>query len=275
MLEATLFGHEKGSFTGAYQSSPGKFEQADGGTILLDEISEMDIGLQAKILRVLQEREVERLGSRKTLQLNVRVIATTNRDLRKFVAEGRFREDLYYRLSVFPLAWQSLRERRGDIVPLAERLLKQHCARMGRGAVVLDERAKAALEQHDWPGNVRELDNVLQRALIIQDGNNITSSSLGIANIPMVSAVKNHASQTPVVASDEEHSESIGGSADVNLLGTDLKQREFEIILSTLRQQRGRRRETAEALGVSARTLRYKIARMRDMGINIDSLVSA
>lgn len=274
MLEATLFGHEKGSFTGAYQSSPGKFEQADGGTILLDEISEMDIGLQAKILRVLQEREVERLGSRKTLQLNVRVIATTNRDLRKFVAEGRFREDLYYRLSVFPLAWQSLRERRGDIVPLAERLLQQHCARMGRGSAVLDERAKVALEQHDWPGNVRELDNVLQRALIIQDGNTISCSSLGITNNPMAGAAVSHVLTTSTTETDDEFS-SATCTSDASLLGTDLKQREFEIILSTLRQQRGRRRETAEALGVSARTLRYKIARMRDMGINIDSLVSA
>lgn len=285
MLEATLFGHEKGSFTGAYQSCPGKFEQAEGGTILLDEISEMDIGLQAKILRVLQEREVERLGSRKTLQLDVRVIATTNRDLRACVREGRFREDLFYRLSVFPLAWQPLRHRRQDIVPLAERLLQQHAARMGRGVTTLDDRAKHDLMYHDWPGNVRELDNVLQRALIIQDGNVISAASLAlIADRPFATpaaspeqtlgsptgdAMQSPSSMAaPAVASMED-------DTDNQVLGNDLKQREFEIILQTLKKQRGRRKETAEALGVSARTLRYKLARMRDSGINIDSLVSA
>lgn len=285
MLEATLFGHEKGSFTGAYQSSPGKFEQAEGGTILLDEISEMDIGLQAKILRILQEREVERLGSRKTLQLDVRVIATTNRDLRTCVREGRFREDLFYRLSVFPLAWQPLRQRRQDIVPLAERLLQQHAARMGRGVTTLDDRAKHDLMYHDWPGNVRELDNVLQRALIIQDGNVISAASLALsADRQFDTAAPARAEQgLSSQASDAAQSqswmpapiESMDSDTDNQVLGNDLKQREFEIILQTLKKQRGRRKETAEALGVSARTLRYKLARMRDLGINIDSLVSA
>lgn len=266
MLEATLFGYEKGAFTGAYQSSPGKFELADGGTILLDEISEMDIGLQAKILRVLQEREVERLGSRKTLKLDVRVIATTNRDLREYVREGKFREDLYYRLSVFPLAWQPLRRRRQDIVPLAERLLEQHARRMGRTAVRLDESAKLALSRYDWPGNVRELDNVLQRALIIQDGSSITGACLGLE------LSYDLASEALLVSPPSSITVDV---SDDSALGSDLKQREFEIILSTLKQQNGRRKETAEVLGVSARTLRYKLARMRDMGINIDSLVSA
>lgn len=285
MLEATLFGHEKGSFTGAYQSSPGKFEQAEGGTILLDEISEMDIGLQAKILRVLQEREVERLGSRKTLQLDVRVIATTNRDLRACVREGRFREDLFYRLSVFPLAWQPLRQRRLDIVPLAERLLQQHAARMGRGVTTLDDRAKQDLMYHDWPGNVRELDNVLQRALIIQDGNVISAASLALIADRQFDAVAPASEQAfssqadDVMQSPARMAAPLAANpdadADNQVLGNDLKQREFEIILQTLKKQRGRRKETAEALGVSARTLRYKLARMRDSGINIDSLVSA
>ncbi|MEX0737919.1 MAG: sigma-54 dependent transcriptional regulator [Pseudohongiella sp.] len=279
MLEATLFGHEKGSFTGAYQSSPGKFEQAEGGTILLDEISEMDIGLQAKILRVLQEREVERLGSRKTLQLDVRVIATTNRDLRACVRDGRFREDLFYRLSVFPLAWQPLRQRRQDIVPLAERLLQQHAARMGRGVTTLDQRAKHDLMAYDWPGNVRELDNVLQRALIIQDGNVISAASLALvpdhdaAELMPVATGQNAESLS--LHNDQPEFWSAGSDKDNQVLGNDLKQREFEIILQTLKKQRGRRKETAEELGVSARTLRYKLARMRDSGINIDSLVSA
>ena len=283
MLEATLFGHEKGSFTGAYQSSPGKFEQAEGGTLLLDEISEMDIGLQAKILRVLQEREVERLGSRRTLQLNVRVIATTNRDLRQCVREGRFREDLYYRLSVFPLAWQPLRQRQLDIVPLAERLLSQHAARMGRNTVRLDSGAQQALIAYDWPGNVRELDNVLQRALIIQDGPQITSAALGLsqgfADQFGISAVTTVSLPTGVLPVNTNKSftneESKATDTDDGALGSDLRQRELQIIISTLKQQGGRRKETAQALGVSARTLRYKLARIRDLGINIDSMVSA
>lgn len=283
MLEATLFGHEKGSFTGAYQSSPGKFEQAEGGTLLLDEISEMDIGLQAKILRVLQEREVERLGSRKTLQLNVRVIATTNRDLRQCVREGRFREDLYYRLSVFPLAWQPLRQRQLDIVPLAERLLSQHAARMGRNTVRLDSGAQQALMAYDWPGNVRELDNVLQRALIIQDGPQITSAALGLSQgfadqfgISAVTTVSLPTGVLPVNTNESfTNEESKATDTDDGALGSDLRQRELQIIISTLKQQGGRRKETAQALGVSARTLRYKLARIRDLGINIDSMVSA
>ena len=288
MLEATLFGHEKGSFTGAYQSSPGKFEQADGGTLLLDEISEMDIGLQAKILRVLQEREVERLGSRKTLQLNVRVIATTNRDLRQCVKEGRFREDLFYRLSVFPLSWQALRHRQLDIIPLASRLLVQQAKRMGRGAVYLGDSAKSALLSYPWPGNVRELDNVLQRALIIQDGSQINASALGpldVNNVSMMPSENNAAavSYATTYTTDSEQFEVTGKKdselaficSDDSDLGSDLKQREYQIIISALRQQGGRRKETADVLGVSARTLRYKLARMRDIGINIDSMVSA
>ena len=170
MLEATLFGHEKGSFTGAIAAQAGKFEQADGGTILLDEISEMPLGLQAKLLRVLQEREVERVGARKPIQLDIRVVATTNRDLAGEVAAGRFREDLFYRLSVFPLAWRPLRERPADIVPLAERLLSKHVNKMKHAQARLSAEAQACLISYPWPGNVRELDNAIQRALILQQG---------------------------------------------------------------------------------------------------------
>lgn len=170
MLEATLFGHEKGSFTGAIAAQAGKFEQADGGTILLDEISEMPLGLQAKLLRVLQEREVERVGARKPIQLDIRVVATTNRDLAGEVAAGRFREDLFYRLSVFPLAWRPLRERPADIIPLAERLLNNHVKKMKHAQARLSAEAQACLISYPWPGNVRELDNAIQRALILQQG---------------------------------------------------------------------------------------------------------
>jgi two-component system response regulator FlrC len=158
MLEAVLFGHEKGSFTGAYTANPGKFEQAQGGTLLLDEISEMDLGLQAKLLRVLQEREVERVGARKVIKLDVRVLATTNRTLRDLVASGHFREDLFYRLNVLPIRLLPLRARTGDILPLARQLLAAHCA--GRQPVpLLTAAAEARLLAYAWPGNVRELDN--------------------------------------------------------------------------------------------------------------------
>lgn len=178
MLEAILFGHEKGAFTGAVASSPGKFEQANGGTILLDEISEMDPGLQSKLLRVLQEREVERVGGRKTIALDVRVIATTNRDLSDYVRENKFREDLYYRLTVFPMHWQPLRERTLDIMPLANALLKNHCRKMKLTGVTFAPDARDALMGHQWPGNVRELDNAIQRALVLHQGNVIHAGDL-------------------------------------------------------------------------------------------------
>jgi two-component system response regulator FlrC len=178
MLEATLFGYEKGAFTGAVAATPGKFEQAQGGTLLLDEISEMPLLLQAKLLRVLQEREVERLGSRKTITLDTRVLATTNRNLRVEVAAGRFREDLYYRLNVFPLAIPALRERPADIAALARHLLARHTRAAGRALPSLSATAEARLRTHTWPGNVRELDNLVQRALILQPGDVIDEADL-------------------------------------------------------------------------------------------------
>jgi len=260
MLEATLFGHEKGSFTGAIAAQPGKFEQADGGTILLDEISEMPLGLQAKLLRVLQEREVERVGARKPIQLDIRVVATTNRDLAGEVAAGRFREDLFYRLSVFPLAWRPLRERPADIIPLAERLLSKHVNKMKHAQARLSADAQACLVSYPWPGNVRELDNAIQRALILQQGGVIQPQDFclavggksaplpSLANIPQIDTVA---------------AESAGA------LGDDLRRREFQMIIDTLRSERGRRKEAAERLGISPRTLRYKLAQMRDAGMDV------
>ncbi|MEH6558624.1 MAG: sigma-54 dependent transcriptional regulator [Oceanicoccus sp.] len=271
MLEGMLFGHEKGAFTGAYNSSPGKFEQANGGTLLLDEISEMDIGLQAKILRVIQEREVERLGGRKVIDLDVRIIATTNRQLSDEVKSGRFREDLYYRLSVFPLQWQPLRERPLDIVPLAKKILQLHINKMGRTPVDLDGSAVTALKAHLWPGNVRELDNVMQRALIMQPGNVVSDFHLRLdpfstSSVDTATVASPIASiETPVtLESDNEMS---------SMLGVDLQRREFEIIADTLRMEGGSRKNTAEKLGISPRTLRYKLARMRDMGMNVESVL--
>ncbi|MET4162963.1 two-component system response regulator FlrC [Marinobacterium sp. MBR-111] len=272
MLEATLFGHEKGAFTGAISSQPGKFEQANGGTLLLDEISEMDLGLQAKLLRVLQEQEVERIGGRKVIPLDVRLLATSNRQLEQTVAEGKFREDLYYRLNVFPLQWQPLRERPEDIRPLAERLLKHHCRKMGRNLASLDPTAASSLCEHHWPGNVRELDNVIQRALILQAGNRITAADLhlGSAAIPLRNGATQPAPSDSLPTDTDEPEMDLAEG----LLGKDLKQHEYQLIVEALRATSGSRKDAAEKLGISPRTLRYKLARMREEGIDLESLLS-
>jgi len=252
MLEATLFGYEKGSFTGAIQACPGKFEQAQGGTILLDEITEMDLGLQAKILRVLQEREVERLGGRKTIKLDVRVIATTNRDLKTAVIDGIFREDLYYRLNVFPLTWLPLKRRRDDIVPLAKHLIAQVCKVNGQAIPELTAAGRNKITSYDWPGNVRELDNVIQRAIILHSDQIIDAGDLLIENF------------------DSEIVTDIAvENTGEDKLGNELKLQEHQIILDTLNACHGSRKDVAERLGISPRTLRYKIAKMRDSGIQI------
>ncbi|GMM71420.1 sigma-54 dependent transcriptional regulator [Alteromonas gracilis] len=251
MLEATLFGYEKGAFTGAIQACPGKFEQAQDGTLLLDEITEMDLALQAKLLRVLQEREVERLGGRKTVKLNVRVIATSNRDLRKAVDAGEFREDLYYRLNVFPIEWRPLCERPGDIVPLAEHLVQRHASSQGLGTVRLSAAARNKLSQYAWPGNVRELENVVQRALILCENKEIDATDLMI---------------------DEDMSaplEAVQEHVEDSKLGSELRYQEHQIILDTLVSCNGKRKDVAEKLGISPRTLRYKLARMREDGIEV------
>lgn len=256
MLEASLFGYEKGAFTGAYQARSGKFEQAQNGTLLLDEISEMDLGLQAKLLRVLQEREVERLGGRELIPLNVRVLATTNRSMREEVAAGRFREDLFYRLNVFPLHLTPLRERSADILPLANRLIRCYCPE-GRCLPHLSRDAQQALLDHPWPGNVRELDNVIQRALILLNGDQIEVADLCFESDPAAVAVKTTARDT----------HDLAGERPVDDLGSDLRSREYELILEALKEDHGSRKAAAERLGISPRTLRYKLARMREQGI--------
>ncbi|WP_425056537.1 sigma-54-dependent transcriptional regulator [Pseudomonas abyssi] len=271
MLEATLFGHEKGAFTGAVAAQSGKFEQANGGTLLLDEISEMPLALQAKLLRVLQEREVERVGGRKLIQLDIRVIATTNRDLPGEVAAGRFREDLYYRLGVFPLQWQALRERPADILPLAERLLAKHCRKMNLGTVRLSAQAAQALQAHPWPGNVRELDNAVQRALVLQQGGVIDVGDLYLDGVISGSGLRRTAAPAPA-AVEPVASEPGPASSE---LGVGVRQREFQLIVEVLRAERGRRKEAAERLGISPRTLRYKLAQMRDAGLDVEGSLFA
>ncbi len=250
MLESILFGYEKGAYTGAHQARPGKFELANGGTLLLDEISEMDLGLQAKILRVLQEKEVERLGGNTLIELDVRVLATTNRDLRTEVAQGRFREDLYYRLNVFPLTLPALRDRPKDILPLAGSLLQRHAN--GR-ALVFSREAELKLLAHPWPGNVRELENCVQRAVILATGSEISAEDVFFET----------ASVTPVA------SPVAAGVEEAQLLDGGLRDTEKQMIVNALATVDGRRKDAAKILGISPRTLRYKLARLKEQGVAI------
>jgi two-component system response regulator FlrC len=277
MLEAMLFGYEKGAFTGAQASHAGKFEQAQGGTLLLDEITEMPLSLQAKLLRVLQEREVERLGGRMPIALDVRVLATTNRTLRTEVAAGRFREDLYYRLNVFPLSTWPLRERRDDVLPLAMRLLTARC-RPGERIPALSADAAQVLLTYSWPGNVRELDNVMQRALILATGPVIQAEHIHVETTQgealrpaspvrrdsrMESQIDDRAAER-ILATAESSS-----SAKSQALSDSLSVAERDLILDALKSDDGNRQQAAKRLGISPRTLRYKLAKLRDAGVDV------
>lgn len=246
LLEATLFGYEKGSFTGAQQAHAGKFEQAQGGTLLLDEVSEMPLQLQAKLLRVLQEREVERVGGKKPVALDVRVVATSNRDLEAEVQSGRFREDLFYRLNVFPLRIPPLRERRADILPLAKRLLRRGSESAQGKAFTLSSAAAAGLTAYTWRGNIRELENVIQRALILAPGAVIEAVHLCLPK-----------SVSPL------YSEQGAAADSAPQMPKDLKSLERAHILEALAAVNGVRKAAAERLGMSERTLRYKLQQYR------------
>ncbi len=242
LLETTLFGHEKGAFTGAGSQHLGKFEQAQGGTLLLDEVSEMPLLLQAKLLRVLQEREIERVGARKPIRVDIRVIATSNRDMAAEVQNGRFREDLYFRLNVFPLTIAPLRDRPDDILPLAQNML----SKLSKNRIShwkLTRRAAVCLTEHRWEGNIRELENVIQRAVILAEGGVIDEKDL---LLPIKSRVD--VSVSPV---------NLAASANMRNL-------EKKHILDTLALVGGSRKLAAERLGISERTLRYKLQRYRE-----------
>ncbi|GIU51910.1 MULTISPECIES: sigma-54 interaction domain-containing protein [Shewanella] len=247
ILESILFGHVKGAFTGAVNDQPGKFEQANGGTLLLDEIGEMPILLQAKLLRVLQEREVERLGSHKSISLDIRVIASTNKDLRLAVDNGEFRQDLFYRLDVLPLKITPLRQRREDILPIAEHFLAIYHNNNTEQTCYFSDQARNLLLSHDWSGNVRELENTIQRALVMRRGQAIQVAELGIEQ-----------AQSPQLATQES---GLKGSK---------RQAEFQYILDTLKRFNGQRNLTADSLGMTTRALRYKLAQMREQGIDIE-----
>lgn len=260
MLEATLFGYEKGAFTGAVKSMPGKFEQAQKGTLFLDEIGEMNIELQSKLLRVLQEREVERLGSDKPIVLDVRVLSATNIDFEQAIKAHKFREDLFYRLNVFPLHLAPLRDRPLDIIPIAERLIARHYA----GSHVqpsLTHEAKERLKAYTWQGNIRELDNVIQRAMVLQAGEWISDEDILLD----ARSLWQDAKENDVTTDAEEET----GSTELVVM-QDLKEQEIKLILSTLKLQAGNRARTAEVLQMSPRTLRYKLAKLRDAGYDVD-----
>lgn len=243
LTESVLFGHEKGSFTGATSMQPGKFEQANGGIILLDEVSELPLGLQAKLLRVLQEKEVERVGGRQMIPLDVRVFAATNRDLAAWVKEGRFREDLYYRLNIFPLEIPPLRQRPGDIPSLARHFLQRYESIAGRGGFSYSAAALAELTHYGWPGNIRELSNVVQRAMILAPG-----TEIAVEHLMLPSAERMVHLPPPVT-------------------DKGLKDVERDTILATLQRLDGSRRKTAEALNMSERTLRHKLKQYREAGL--------
>jgi two-component system, response regulator FlrC len=268
MLEAMLFGHQKGAFTGATAASEGFMRAADGGTLLLDEIAEMPLNLQAKLLRALQEQEVVPIGSTKAIQVDVRVIACANRDLPTEVAEGRFRADLYYRLNVFPLALAPLRERADDIAPLAFAMALRHAPDPAR-VPVLSDAALAMLRMHAWPGNVRELENVMRRALLLaMDADTITPAHI-VFDTParLVGKTPAIGGATPAFAPAAEGSPADGDNQ--RTLSSIVQSSEAQAIAATLEACGGSRVKAARELGISERTLRYRLASMREAGIEL------
>ena len=285
MLEATLFGYEKGSFTGALKAMPGKFEQAQGGTIFLDEIGEMKADLQAKLLRVLQEKEVERIGSTKTIGLNVRILSASNIDMKQSIVDGAFREDLFYRLNVFPMRLPPLRDRPKDIAAITERLIERQCNGI-RVKPALTAPALKRLVNYPWPGNIRELDNVVQRALLMMSGDSILEEDIYLDEELEAkfnpSATKNEQLEQPNDNSQSHDGfKQVGAESFVEVdiekmaqpvddaMPMDLKARETQMIIDTLKMFDGHRQKTAETLNISPRTLRYKIARLKEQGYDI------
>ena len=261
MLEALLFGHQKGAFTGAQTANEGFFRAADGGTLLLDEIAEMPMPLQAKLLRALQEGEVVPIGATKPIKVDVRIIACANRDLPLEVQEGRFRADLYYRLNVFPLTLKPLREREEDIAPLAFALLLRHSPQ-GVPAPWISDAALAMLRHHGWPGNVRELENVIRRALLLAQG----CAAIGPEHIHFDIAARLVDGPAPAVGGNMPATVQTGANGKLSNI---VQIHEARAIMATLAACGGSRDEAARQLGISERTLRYRLASFRDAGIAV------
>ncbi|HUC75884.1 MAG TPA: sigma-54 dependent transcriptional regulator [Vicinamibacterales bacterium] len=241
LLESELFGHVRGAFTGATTTKKGKFGLADGGTIFLDEIGTMNPTLQSKLLRVLQEREIEPLGSERTEKIDVRVIAATNRDLRQMVADGKFQEDLFYRLNVIPIEIPPLRERRDDIPALIEHFVRKHAQRIGRRVDKIDDGVLAGLQQYDWPGNVRELENTIERAVVLAAGPAITAQAVSV-----IGAVTQQTTGLPSLR-----------------LRQNIEWVERETIRRALESAGGVKKDAAETMGISQRALSYYLAKYR------------
>ncbi len=262
LIESEFFGHERGAFTGATERREGRFELADGGTLLLDEISEISPRLQAKLLRVLQEREFERVGGSKTIKTDVRVLATTNRDLQKAVANGEFREDLYYRLNVFPVQVPALRNRQEDIPTLANHFLERFSRRHGLQIPGFTSAALEALGQHLWPGNVRELQNSIERAVILTENNALVNAeALGL----------NGNGDSYTFRSSNVRSNRVQPAAESSGTVKRLSEIERDYIMRSLEQNGGNRTKTAELLDISIRTLRNKLNEYRTAGLQLQS----
>ena len=279
LLESELFGHEKGAFTGAIARKLGKFELAHGGTILLDEISEMDMALQAKLLRVLQESEIDRVGGTETLKVDVRVLATTNRELESWVKEGKFRQDLFFRLNVIPLRLPALRERGDDVIALAEFFIAMYVREYALPAVELSAEARDWLMAYAWPGNVRELQNLMERAVLLCGGQAITPSHFLLENEewPLFlddAPVVDQAGQTaPLVAGNSGQAADTRQDEGVSFAGGVIPLHEMERIMiqKGLEQTGGNRTQAAELLGISVRTLRNKLNEYRDAGLDVEA----
>ena len=278
LIESEFFGHERGAFTGATERREGRFELANQGTLLLDEVSEIPLNLQAKLLRVLQEREFERVGGNRTIKVNVRLLATSNRDLLSYVEKGDFRQDLYYRLNVFPVQVPPLRERAEDILLLAEHFLRRCARKHGIKVNGFSDSARAALAGYRWPGNVREMQNTIERAVILtESGRPVTASALGLPGIdyhleesapPMVSL------STPPFEIRAENPAPAGNSVSVTDSSGGVQtiaNLEKQAIKAALIQTEGNRTQAAAVLGISIRTLRNKLQEYREAGDPIDA----
>ena len=272
LLESELFGHEKGAFTGAVARRIGKFEEADGGTLLLDEISEMDARLQAKLLRAIQERVIDRVGGTKPVKVDIRIIATSNRDLARAVSEGTFREDLLYRLNVVNLRLPSLRERPGDIAVLADHFVKKYAAANGVPARPLSAAAQRAIVAHRWPGNVRELENAMHRAVLLASGMEIDVEAIRLPDgrpLMMDAATPASAASSALDAGPAARAAQAADAVTRSFVGQTVAAMEKTLILDTLTHCLGNRTHAANILGISIRTLRNKLNEYADEGAAI------
>ncbi len=265
LMESELFGHEKGAFSGAVASRKGKFEQAEGGTLLLDEIGEMDPRLQAKLLRALQEKEVDKLGGNAPVKVNCRILAATNRDLAGEVRAGRFREDLYFRLNVITLRLPPLRERPGDIQLLAEHFATRFAKANGLPKRALNGEARLKLAQHGWPGNVREMENTMHRAVLLAQGEVIGAEAIELPVVPSAAPAVAEAAPT----STQTATPTSALKPVTQLVGQKMEVVERDLILETLTHCLGNRTRAAEILGISIRTLRNKLHDYRAQGVAV------